>query len=229
MHTLSTLFPAVFPALALSHFVALLSPGPDFFSAGRLRRALPDPRQHRIVSRHRRRQCAVYCARHRRLGASAPRRRCFLLIELLGAGYLLWIGSLLIRSRPATLAMESVRAARPGFGRQLLLGLGSSLLNPKNALFYLALMTSLLGAAVTLLQQTVSGLWMVSVVFFWDLLLVSAIALPQIQRRLGAIVWRVERAAGAILMLFGLGDYLAIFARPRRQAICLSIWKNSLN
>lgn len=92
-----------------------------------------------------------------------------------------------------------------GFGRQLLLGLGSSLLNPKNALFYLALMTSLLGPAVTLLQQTVSGLWMVSVVFFWDLLLVSAIALPQIQRRLGAIVWRVERAAGAILMLFGLG------------------------
>ncbi len=194
MHTLSTLFPAVFPALALSHFVALLSPGPDF-SAGRLRRALPDPRQHRIVSRHRRRQCAVYCARHRRLGLlrQAP---LLLLIELLGAGYLLWIGSLLIRSRPATLAMESVRAARPGFGRQLLLGLGSSLLNPKNALFYLALMTSLLGAAVTLLQQTVSGLWMVSVVFFWDLLLVSAIALPQIQRRLGAIVWRVERAAG---------------------------------
>lgn len=58
-----------------------------------------------------------------------------------------------------------------GFGKQLLLGLGSSLLNPKNALFYLALMTSLLGPAVTLLQQTVSGLWMVSVVFFWDLLL----------------------------------------------------------
>lgn len=127
-----------------------------------------------------------------------------MLIELLGAGYLLWVGSLLIRSRPATLAVESIRASRPGFGRQLLLGLGSSLLNPKNALFYLALMTSLLGPAVTLLQQTVSGLWMVSVVFFWDLLLVSAIALPQVQRRPGAIVWRVERAAGAVLMIFGL-------------------------
>ncbi len=46
---------------------------------------------------------------------------------------------------------------------------------------------------------------MVSVVFFWDLLLVSAIALPQIQRRLGAIVRRVERAAGAILMLSAWG------------------------
>lgn len=41
-------------------------------------------------------------------------------------------------------------------------------------------------------------------VFFWDLLLVSAIALPQVQHRLSAIVWRVERAAGAILMMFGL-------------------------
>ena len=107
------------------------------------------------------------------------------------------------RIRPM-IAVLAARAARPGFGKQLLLGLGSSLLNPKNALFYLALMTSLLGPAVTLLQQTVSGLWMVSVVFFWDLLLVSAIALPQVQRRLSAIVWRVERAAGAILMMFGL-------------------------
>ena len=196
MHTLSTLFPAAFPALALSHFVALLSPGPDFFLLVG------------YAVRYRIRGSIGLC-----LGIAAGNALyivlaivgwgllrqaplLFLLIELLGAGYLLWIGSLLIRSRPATLAMESVRAARPGFGRQLLLGLGASLLNPKNALFYLALMTSLLGPTVTLLQQTV---------FFWDLLLVSAIALPQIQRRLGAIVWRVERAAGAILMLFGLG------------------------
>lgn len=31
MDILATLFPSAFPALALSHFVALLSPGPDFF------------------------------------------------------------------------------------------------------------------------------------------------------------------------------------------------------
>ncbi|XLF15085.1 LysE family translocator [Klebsiella pneumoniae] len=204
MHTLSTLFPAAFPALALSHFVALLSPGPDFFCWSATPCATGSAAASDCVSASPQAMRCILCSPSS-AGGFCARRRCFLLIELLGAGYLLWIGSLLIRSRPATLAMESVRAARPGFGRQLLLGLGSSLLNPKNALFYLALMTSLLGPAVTLLQQTVSGLWMVSVVFFWDLLLVSAIALPQIQRRLGAIVWRVERAAGAILMLFGLG------------------------
>ena len=132
MHTLSTLFPAAFPALALSHFVALLSPGPDFSLVG-------------YAVRYRIRGSIGLC-----LGIAAGNALyivlaivgwgfcaapLLLLIELLGAGYLLWIGSLLIRSRPATLAMESVRAARPGFGRQLLLGLGSSLLNPKTPCF----------------------------------------------------------------------------------------------
>lgn len=112
MHTLSTLFPAVFPALALSHFVALLSPGPDFLLVG-------------YAVRYRIRGSIGLC-----LGIAAGnalyivlaivgwgllrQAPLLLLIELLGAGYLLWIGSLLIRSRPATLAMESVRAARRG-------------------------------------------------------------------------------------------------------------------
>lgn len=39
MEQVTTLFPPAFPALALAHFMALLSPGPDFF-AGRLRRTL---------------------------------------------------------------------------------------------------------------------------------------------------------------------------------------------
>lgn len=77
------------------------------------------------------------------------------------------------------------------------------MLNPKNALFYLALMTALLGPSVTLLQQTMSGIWMTSVVLFWDLLIVMFIGLPQIQRRLTrGIVW-IERIAGGVLIVFG--------------------------
>ena len=204
MDMLTSFFPPAFPALALSHFVALLSPGPDFFLLMG------------YAIRYRLRGSVGLCVGIAAgnglyimlaiIGWGVLRQAplLFTVVELLGAAYLLWIGSLLLRSRPTTLDVRSASASRPSRVKQLLLGLGSSLLNPKNALFYLALMTSLLGPAVTLLQQTVSGLWMVSVVFFWDLLLVSAIALPQVQRRLSAIVWRVERAAGAILMMFGL-------------------------
>ena len=203
MSLLSVLFPSAFPALALAHFVALLSPGPDFFL---------------LVG---------YAVRYRMRGSTGlcvgiavgnglyillaiigwgilrQLPLLFTIIELLGALYLLWIGSLLIRSRPQTLTGADAQSTCPGFGKQLLLGLGSSLLNPKNALFYLALMTALLGPSVTLLQQTMSGIWMTSVVLFWDLLIVMFIGLPQIQRRLTrGIVW-IERIAGGVLIIFG--------------------------
>ena len=203
MSLLSVLFPSAFPALALAHFVALLSPGPDFFLL------------------------AGYAVRYRMRGSTGlcvgiaignglyillaiigwgilrQLPLLFTIIELLGALYLLWIGSLLIRSRPQTLTGADARSTCPGFGKQLLLGLGSSLLNPKNALFYLALMTALLGPSVTLLQQTMSGIWMTSVVLCWDLLIVMFIGLPQIQRRLTRGILWVERIAGGVLIIFG--------------------------
>ncbi|MBP8540736.1 MULTISPECIES: LysE family translocator [unclassified Citrobacter] len=203
MSLLSVLFPSVFPALALAHFVALLSPGPDFFL---------------LVG---------YAARYRMRGSTGlcvgiaignglyillaiigwgilrQRPLLFTVIELVGALYLLWIGSLLIRSRPQTLSGADAPSTCPGFSKQLLLGLGSSLLNPKNALFYLALMTALLGPSVTLLQQAVSGIWMTSVVLVWDLLIVMFIGLPQIQRRLTRGILWVEHIAGGVLIVFG--------------------------
>ena len=203
MSLLSVLFPSAFPALALAHFVALLSPGPDFFLLVG------------YAARYRMRGSAGLCVGIAFgnglyillaiIGWGILRQLplLFTIIELLGALYLLWIGSLLIRSRPQTLTGADARSTCPGFGKQLLLGLGSSLLNPKNALFYLALMTALLGPSVTLLQQTMSGIWMTSVVLCWDLLIVMFIGLPQIQRRLTRGILWIERIAGGVLIIFG--------------------------
>lgn len=203
MSLLAELFPSAFPALALAHFVALLSPGPDFFLLVG------------CAVRYRMRGSAGLCVGIALgnglyillaiIGWGILRQLplLFTIIELLGALYLLWIGSLLIRSRPQTLTGADAQSTCPGFGKQLLLGLGSSLLNPKNALFYLALMTALLGPSVTLLQQTMSGIWMTSVVLCWDLLIVMFIGLPQIQRRLTRGILWVERIAGGVLIIFG--------------------------
>ena len=203
MSLLSVLFPSGFPPLALAHFVALLSPGPDFFLlAG-------------YAARYRMRGSAGLCVGIAFgnglyillaiIGWGILRQLplLFTVIELLGALYLLWIGSLLVRSRPQTLTGTDAQSTCPGFGKQILLGLGSSLLNPKNALFYLALMTALLGPSVTLLQQTMSGIWMTSIVLCWDLLIVMFIGLPQIQRRLSRGILWVERIAGGVLIIFG--------------------------
>ncbi|WP_153753789.1 MULTISPECIES: LysE family translocator [unclassified Citrobacter] len=203
MSLLSVLFPSAFPALALAHFVALLSPGPDFFLLVG------------YAARYRMRGSAGLCVGIAFgnglyvllaiIGWGILRQLplLFTVIELLGVLYLLWIGSLLVRSRPQTLTGTDAQSTCPGFGKQILLGLGSSLLNPKNALFYLALMTALLGPSVTLLQQTMSGIWMTSIVLCWDLLIVMFIGLPQIQRRLSRGILWVERIAGGVLIIFG--------------------------
>ncbi|WP_285127442.1 LysE family translocator [Leclercia adecarboxylata] len=205
MELLTPLFPPAFLALALAHFVALLSPGPDFFLLMG------------FAARHRLRGSAGLCVGIAAgnglyillviVGWSALRQFTLLFsaIELLGALYLLWIGWHLVQSRARTLALDYAEPECPSWRRQLLLGLGSAMLNPKNALFYLALMTALLGPNVTLLQQSVSGIWMVTVVLVWDLAVVSFIALPGVQRRLSNNIWKIERVAGGVLMVFGAG------------------------
>ena len=109
-----------------------------------------------------------------------------------------------MRSRPQALALNETHQRFPSLRKQILLGLGSALLNPKNALFYLALMTALLGPNVTLLQQATCGVWMVLVVLVWDLALVSLMGLPAVQQRLSRSLWLIERAAGAVLIGFGV-------------------------
>jgi len=205
MELLTPIFPPAFLALALAHFVALLSPGPDFFLLMG------------FAARHRLRGSAGLCVGIAAgnglyillviLGSSALRQFTLLFsaIELLGALYLLWIGWHLVQSRARTLALDYAEPECPSWRRQLLLGLGSAVLNPKNALFYLALMTALLGPNVTLLQQSISGIWMVTVVLVWDLAVVSFIALPGVQRRLSNNIWKIERVAGGVLMVFGAG------------------------
>ncbi|MCL5498879.1 LysE family transporter [Escherichia coli] len=204
MSLLPEFIPAAFPLLALSHFVALVSPGPDFFLL------------------------AGYAIRYRLRGSAwigpgialgnavyivvamcgwrllQDYGLLFRLIEVAGALYLIWIGGHLLRSRKQVLALNATRMACPSWRKQFLLGLGSALLNPKNALFYLALMTSILGANVTFPQQIFSGAWMSLAVLVWNLAIAALIGLSAVQMRITSYVHIIERVAGAILAGFGV-------------------------
>lgn len=94
----STLIPAAFPALALAHFLALLSPGPDFFLI------LGHAVRHRLRG-------ALYICLGIALGNalyiclavsgwSIMRQvpSLYRILELAGAGYLAWLGFLLLRA-----------------------------------------------------------------------------------------------------------------------------------
>jgi len=199
-----TLIPAAFPALALAHFVALLSPGQDFFLIT----------GHAI--RHQLRGSwgicfgialgnALYIA-IAILGWTGIRDNptLFTVIEILGGLYLLWIGWHLLHSRPQDMQLNTTTCDRPAVWKQLILGLNSALLNPKNALFYMSLMTVILGSNVTLAQQAFCGIWMTLVVLFWDVLVAATIGLPHWQAILHRRLHLIERGAGAILISFAV-------------------------
>ncbi|MBS0848325.1 LysE family translocator [Citrobacter sp. JGM124] len=196
------LFPAAFPLLAISHFMALLSPGPDFFLLTGYAMRYRVSGSIGIVAGIGTGNALYILLAIAGWSELHERPELFSLIELVGAIYLLWIGSRLCRSQPNGVGLNPVTVKRPTLTAQYLLGLASSLLNPKNALFYLALMTTLLGSDVTLLQQSLCGIWMVCVVFIWNFLIVSSIGLPRIQFYLKQRIYLFERVAGGILICF---------------------------
>lgn len=206
--TLDYLIPVAFPVLVLAHFVALLSPGQDFFliSANAIRHGLAGSR---FICLGVALGNGIYIA-IAVLGWSGIRDnpQLFSIIEILGAIYLLWIGGQLLRSQAGGFVANEAVGQAPTVRRQLILGLNSALLNPKNALFYMSLMTVILGPDVTLVQQTICGLWMFIAVLLWDLLLARAIGLQRVREILGQRIHLIERGAGAVLAAFGIGLFL---------------------
>ncbi|WPC76273.1 LysE family translocator [Vibrio porteresiae] len=207
----STFFPEAFPALALAHFVALLSPGQDFFLI------IGHSIRHRLKGS--RFIClgialgnAIYIA-IAILGWTRIRdnNSLFMIISMLGAAYLFWIGIHLLKSQKNEDRLEIQETLTPSAFKQLTLGLNSALLNPKNALFYMSLMVVILGNSITITQQITCGVWMSLAVLLWDLLVASVIGLHQVQMRLSQSVHLIERGAGMVLIFFGMAlfvDYL---------------------
>lgn len=213
------IFPEAFPALALAHFMALLSPGPDFFL---------------IIghaARHRLKGSAFIC-----MGIAAGNAvyislailgwtglkespGLYRLVELSGAVYLLWMALKLWQSSRRTAGGEIQTGAEPRAmppPSQLAAGLASALLNPKNAVFYLALMTVIIGPGATLLQQAAAGTWMALLVLGWDLLVAGCMAHPSVQGRVRKKIPLIEKIAALVLAGLAVGLLASMFWRGLR-------------
>ncbi|GAA5110374.1 LysE family translocator [Alloalcanivorax gelatiniphagus] len=198
-----------FIPVAGAHFLALLSPGPDFILIARSA----------LVSGWR--TAAAVCVGVAlgngvfialAVGGFAlldPDGPLFRVVQWAGAAWLFYLGIRFWRAASRAPAGDAGTAAtlhgRAGF----LAGLGSALLNPKNGLFYMGLFSLLAARATPTGVQALYGLWMFLVVLLWDLLvarlLVARGRAPGLARH-GP--W-VERAAGLLLIALAFGVVLA--------------------
>ena len=200
-----------FLVIAGVHFLALLSPGPDFFLI--VRSALVNGA--RVATG----VCVgialangVYIALA--IGGVAVLQQLaglFALMKWAGCAYLAWLGWRFLDVRgtaPASVenvaetghADRAAHAARADWWRELRTGFHSGILNPKNSLFYASLFSLGFARETALGVQIGYGLWMFTAVLAWDCAIARAAGHPRVVRRFMAHVRTLERATGVVLL-----------------------------
>lgn len=195
-----------FLLIASAHFLALLSPGPDFFLI--LQASLRLPLRYGIAI------CGGIAAANGTyllcaiLGIELLKELTWLMsaLKFLGAGYLIFIGIILLKAPYRSLDQSTPHSFIQGKRviRQFMIGYMSAILNPKNAIFYLSLFTVLVSPQTQMETRLFYALWMTSVVFLWDGFVVAAVGQKKIKNWLGRSTYYLEKFAGLMLTIFGL-------------------------
>jgi threonine/homoserine/homoserine lactone efflux protein len=155
--------------LASAHFLALVSPGPDFFLL--LNHALAHGRRagyrtaRGIAAANAFYIVAALCG----VAWLHTSPQAYALVYWSGCAYLAWLGWQFWRAVPTPIRLDAGQSdhGRPAFFAR---GFASGVLNPKNAIFYLTLFTVLAGRNSSALGRALAGAWMGLAVLAWDCL-----------------------------------------------------------
>jgi threonine/homoserine/homoserine lactone efflux protein len=208
-----------FLIIAAAHFLALLSPGPDFFLIARTSLSSG----WRVASG----ACAgialangvFIAAAFAGTAALRPDGVLFIALQAAGCAYLLYLGQMFIRhAGRSQLDIARTRTplpARAPWAWRRCAGMGflSGILNPKNALFYASLAAMLSGPHASAGWKTLYGAWMFSAVLLWDVLVAVMIGNQAVLRRFARLLPWLERMSGAMLILLALGVMAVLLLR----------------
>ncbi|OMH33985.1 LysE family translocator [Motiliproteus sp. MSK22-1] len=200
-----------FLLVATAHFLALLSPGPDFFLI--LRTALKHGFASGVSVSFGIAVSNGFYIILALAGFNLMQQNLLLLwaLKIGGATYLIYIGYHFIKSSGHAFNEQNEQAPtqeiiyQKVLFKNMLMGFNSGLLNPKNALFYLSLFSLLVSPETSSLQQSFYGVWMFLAVFFWDCLVAASVGNPLSQRWLSRILAPLEKLAGMALVSMGIG------------------------
>lgn len=202
---------AIMTTVVVAHFIALVSPGPDFLLV--VRSAVRNTKSRALgVAFGISAANGVYitlCI----VGVGAVLATSYVImmaLKIAGGLFLLYVAFLAIRSKRSDYAFisEENAQARPlegnTFGKEFLTGFISGISNPKNILFYLSLFSVVLTSEVSIWFRIALGIWMTVLVFLWDAFIIFVLSQDRVRRVFSKIAFYVDKAAGSILGLIGL-------------------------
>lgn len=194
-----------FLLIAGAHFLALLSPGPDFFLVARSSLA------------HGWRGASGACvgialanavfivAAFGGLSVLRAGSVAFLVVQLAGCAYLFYLGWLFLRHAGKSSLEATPAAGKAHWRGGVMMGFVSAILNPKNALFYVSLAAVLASRHTSAGAMVAYGAWMVFAVLAWDMAVALAIGSATLRQRFARALPLLERLSGVMLIALATG------------------------
>ncbi len=204
----------ILSTLAVVHFVALMSPGPDF--------ALVVQNATRYG-----RQTGLYIA----LGLSCgillhsvlsltgisylvhQQPTLFAALQLAGGSYLFYLGFGALKASWSRFSRRSLDEETPKQAGLLLnnkrdafsRGFATNILNPKALVFFVSLMSSLVPASMSLTGKGIALVILWSISLLWFSFLAWALSTQRMQRKIKAMAHYVDGLCGILFTVIGLG------------------------
>ncbi len=200
----------IISTVVVAHFLALISPGPDFLLL--VRSAISNTRG-RVVG------MALGIALANGIyitlcivGVGAVIVHSFYLmvaLKLIGGLFLLYIAYHAIKAKRSDYQFlhhasdKTHPNSTRSFAKEFGLGLFSGLSNPKNVIFYLSLFSVVLTPSVSLGLSVALGLWMTILVFLWDVMIIFVLSHQGVRTAFAKIAFYVDKLAGVLLGFMG--------------------------
>ncbi len=193
-----------FILVASAHFLALLSPGPDFFLIGQTALRYPLRSALTLIS-----GISLANAIYLILAISGTElfkqsAQLFTILQYFGGGYLLYLGIMLLLSPRQQGILVAEKTEKKHLHTFFIRGFLNGILNPKNMIFYFSIFTVMVSESTGFGMRILYGSWMVFLVFSWDLLVAKMIGHQRVKRHLGRSIFYIEKIAGTALATFGI-------------------------
>lgn len=192
-----------FLLVAGAHLVAVASPGPDFALV--LRQSITHGRRTAIWTSVGIGTGILVHVSYSLLGLGLLLKSSelwFNALKYAGAGYLAWIGVVALRTKPAAGdGVMPVPTATPGRHGAFITGFLVNVLNPKAALFFIALFSVVINPQTPRLVQAVYGGWMAVATMAWFSFVSLVFTRETVRRTFLRTGHWFERAMGGLLLV----------------------------
>ncbi|MCK5084294.1 MAG: LysE family transporter [Candidatus Pacebacteria bacterium] len=197
---------AEFITVAIVHFLAIMSPGPDF--AMITRNSLVYSKSTGIYSSIGLAIGILLHVSYSLIGIGFIISKSivlFSIIKFLGAAYLIYIGYKSLKAKPNKINSEKLKESIDLKRNEAIkMGFLTNALNPKVTLFFLSLFTQIINPETPFIIQALCGIEMSFMTFVWFSFVATVLSYKTIKSKFSLFQHHFEKIFGVILIALGI-------------------------